>query len=67
MKLNFLLEIFRGKAYIFTFIPAGGSGDFNVNLHDVRVSLLVLLRNTDEGLSMEHFKGIGRKPKNVTN
>eukprot|EP00091_Calanus_sinicus_P001015 TRINITY_DN10973_c0_g1_i2.p2 TRINITY_DN10973_c0_g1~~TRINITY_DN10973_c0_g1_i2.p2 ORF type:complete len:111 (+),score=28.60 TRINITY_DN10973_c0_g1_i2:153-485(+) len=44
------------KAYLFTFIPAGGSGDFNVDLRDVRVSLTVVLRNTEAGLIMEHFK-----------
>ena len=43
---------------MFTFIPAGGSGDFNVDLKDVRVSLAVILRNTEElGLQMEHFRG----------
>jgi len=44
------------KAYLFTFIPAGGSGDFNVDLRDVRVALTVVLRNTQQGLIMEHFK-----------
>jgi len=45
------------NAYLFTFIPAGGSGDFNVDLKDVRVSLAVILRNTEElGLQMEHFR-----------
>jgi len=44
------------KAYLFTFIPAGGSGDFNVDLRDVRVALTVVLRNTKAGLVMEHFK-----------
>jgi len=44
------------RAYLFTFIPAGGSGDFNVDLRNVRVSLLVHLKNTNEGLTMEHFK-----------
>jgi len=43
------------KAYLFTFIPAGGSGDFNVDLRDVRVSLVVVLRNTQAGLAMEQF------------
>ena len=42
---------------MFTFIPAGGSGDFNVDLRDVRVALTVVLRNTQQGLIMEHFKG----------
>jgi len=45
------------NAYLFTFIPAGGSGDFNVDLKDVRVSLAVILRHTEElGLQMEHFR-----------
>eukprot|EP00092_Neocalanus_flemingeri_P026595 GFUD01028824.1.p1 GENE.GFUD01028824.1~~GFUD01028824.1.p1 ORF type:complete len:560 (+),score=164.45 GFUD01028824.1:83-1762(+) len=44
------------KAYLFTFIPAGGSGDFNVDLRDVKVSLTVVLKNTQQGLVMEHFK-----------
>lgn len=44
------------KAYLFTFIPAGGSGDFNVDLRDVMVALTVVLRNTEAGLIMEHFK-----------
>ena len=43
---------------MFTFIPAGGSGDFNVDLRDVMVALTVVLRNTEAGLIMEHFKGI---------
>ena len=48
----------RRNAYLFTFIPAGGSGDFNVDLKDVRVSLAVILRHTEElGLQMEHFRG----------
>ena len=51
-------SISRRNAYLFTFIPAGGSGDFNVDLKDVRVSLAVILRNTEElGLQMEHFRG----------
>ena len=50
--------VFRRNAYLFTFIPAGGSGDFNVDLKDVRVSLAVILRHTEElGLQMEHFRG----------
>jgi len=44
------------KAYLFTFIPAGGSGDFNVDLRDVRVALTVMLKNTTDGLIMDHFK-----------
>ena len=43
---------------MFTFIPAGGSGDFNVDLRDVRVALTVMLKNTTDGLIMDHFKGI---------
>lgn len=44
------------KAYLFTFIPAGGSGDFNVDLRDVRVSLTVVLRNKEQGITMDQFK-----------
>ena len=48
----------RRKAYLFTFIPAGGSGDFNVDLRDVRVSLTVVLRNKEQGITMDQFKGM---------
>jgi len=44
------------NAYLFTFIPAGGSGDFNVDLRDVRVALTVVLKNNMDELTMEHFK-----------
>ena len=42
---------------MFTFIPAGGSGDFNVDLRDVRVAITVVLKNNKDVLTMEHFKG----------
>ena len=50
---------------MFTFIPAGGSGDFNVDLRDVRVAITVVLKNNKDVLTMEHFKGDISK-KNLT-
>jgi hypothetical protein len=34
------------QARIFGFLPAGGSGDFNVDLLQVKVRVIVVLRNT---------------------
>ena len=38
-------------------IPVGGSGDFNVDFKDVRVSVKVILRQVRGQLEMEHFDG----------
>jgi hypothetical protein len=36
------------QARFFSFIPAGGSGDFNVDLLEVRLRMIVVLRNTKQ-------------------
>ena len=39
-------------------IPFSGSGDFMVDMKDVRVSMIAVLRNNDDGnLDLEHFDG----------
>ena len=39
-------------------IPFSGSGDFMVDMKDVRVSMIAVLRNNDDGnLNLEHFDG----------
>ena len=44
---------------MFKFIPIKGSGDFMVDLKDVRVSMAVVLRHSEEGekgaLEIENF------------
>ena len=55
--LNVLKFLFRRNGKIFKLIPVGGSGDFNVDLKDVRVSVKVILRQNRGQLEMEHFDG----------
>ena len=54
---SFDLILFRRKGKIFKLIPVGGSGDFNVDFKDVRVSVMVILRQNRGQLEMEHFDG----------
>ena len=54
---SFDLILFRRKGKIFKLIPVRGSGDFNVDFKDVRVSVKVILRQNRGQLEMEHFDG----------
>ena len=46
----------RSRAKLFGIIPAGGDGDFMVDLTDVRVKLIVTIRAGETAVNMEMFK-----------
>ena len=39
------------------FIPFSGSGDFMIDMRDVRVSMIAVLRDNGDKLDLEHFNG----------
>ena len=40
------------------FIPFSGSGDFMIDMRDVRVSMIAVLRDNGDKLDLEHFNGV---------
>ena len=51
------IHVYRRNSKLFKIIPVKGSGDFMIDMKDVKVSLTVVLRNNQEMLDIENFNG----------